>query len=102
MCFLDLSIGVKESTVFAVFHEDAMDLFNSCSDLKKVAWDLADPNSRLHDDVRTSSCFILIFVCIMGILATYSRLSSSICIGENCEALQTISANALRQIENAA
>lgn len=42
---------MKETTVFAVFHPDAMDLFNSCSDLKKICYDLADPESRLRDDV---------------------------------------------------
>ena len=52
----DLGIGIKENTVFSVFHPDAIDLFNTCSDLKKVAWDLADPNYRLHEEVgrRTS------------------------------------------------
>ncbi|KAF9517980.1 hypothetical protein BS47DRAFT_1290225 [Hydnum rufescens UP504] len=53
----DLTIGIKESTVFAVFHEDAMDLFNSCSDLKKVAWDLADPKSHLHDTEKAVRLF---------------------------------------------
>jgi len=44
-------ISVKETTVFSVFHPDAQDLFNTCSDLKKVAWELWDPNRRLNDEV---------------------------------------------------
>ena len=48
---LDLNISVKETTVFSVFHPDAHDLFNSCSDLKKVVWELWDPERRLNDQV---------------------------------------------------
>ncbi|KAF9052350.1 DNA ligase 4 [Hymenopellis radicata] len=44
----DLVISVKETTVFAVFHPDAQDLYNTCSDLKKVAWTLWDPSFRLN------------------------------------------------------
>lgn len=46
-------IQVKETTVFSVFHPDAHDLFNTCSDLKKVAWELWDPEYRLKDEVKT-------------------------------------------------
>ena len=42
---------MKETTVFSVFHPDAHDLFNTCSDLKKVAWELWDPERRLNDQV---------------------------------------------------
>jgi DNA ligase-4 len=45
-------ISVKETTVFSVFHQDAQDLFNICSDLKKVAWELWDPTRRLNEEVR--------------------------------------------------
>ncbi|CAK5273980.1 unnamed protein product [Mycena citricolor] len=43
----DMVISVKETTVFSVFHPDAQDLYNTCSDLKKVAWELCDPARRL-------------------------------------------------------
>ncbi|KAG9310590.1 hypothetical protein JVU11DRAFT_9151 [Chiua virens] len=43
----DMVISVKEITVFSVFHPDAEDLLNTCSDLKKVAWELSDPTRRL-------------------------------------------------------
>ncbi len=48
---LDMIISVKENTVFSVFHPDAYDLFNTCSDLKKVAWELWNPTYRLSDKV---------------------------------------------------
>jgi DNA ligase-4 len=44
-------ISVKETTVFSVFHPDAQDLYNTCSDLKKVAWELWDPSYRLNAEV---------------------------------------------------
>jgi DNA ligase-4 len=46
-----MNISVKETTVFSVFHPDAQDLYNTCSDLKKVAWELWDPSSRLNAEV---------------------------------------------------
>ncbi|KDQ13109.1 hypothetical protein BOTBODRAFT_33972 [Botryobasidium botryosum FD-172 SS1] len=53
----DLVISVKENTVFSVFHPDAIDLFNSCSDLKKICYDLADPTKRLKNDEMDVSLF---------------------------------------------
>lgn len=52
--FQDMVISVKETTVFSVFHPDAQDLFNICSDLKKVAWELWDPSRRLNAEVYLS------------------------------------------------
>ena len=46
-----MNISVKETTVFAVFHPDAQDLYNTCSDLKKIAWELWDPSYRLNAEV---------------------------------------------------
>ncbi|KAJ7760471.1 DNA ligase IV [Mycena metata] len=48
----DMVISVKETTVFSVFHPDAQDLYNTCSDLKKVAWELWDPSHRLQPDEK--------------------------------------------------
>lgn len=53
----DLVISVKETTVFAVFHPDAQDLYNTCSDLKKVAWTLWDPSFRLNANDKTVGLF---------------------------------------------
>ena len=46
-----MHISVKETTIFSVFHPDAQDLYNTCSDLKKVIWELWDPSFRLNDEV---------------------------------------------------
>lgn len=58
LIYEDMNISVKDTTVFGVFHPDAQDLYNTCSDLKKVAWCLWDPNKRLGDEVYChNSCF---------------------------------------------
>lgn len=48
-----MNIYVKETTIFSVFHPDAHDLFNTCSDLKKVAYELWDPTRRLKEEAGT-------------------------------------------------
>ncbi|KAI1796674.1 DNA ligase 4 [Ganoderma leucocontextum] len=53
----DMIISVKENTVFGVFHPDAYDLFNTCSDLKKVVWELCDPQRRLNDEDKAVQLF---------------------------------------------
>jgi DNA ligase-4 len=55
-----MNISVKETTVFSVFHPDAQDLYNTCSDLKKVAWELWDPSYRLNAEVSRLSFLIYI------------------------------------------
>lgn len=70
--FADMNISVKETTVFSVFHPDAQDLYNTCSDLKKVIWQLWDPALRLGDDVRQLS-LILEFYCNLNSFGLYKR-----------------------------
>ncbi|KAI0343258.1 DNA ligase 4 [Trametopsis cervina] len=53
----DMVISVKETTVFSVFHPDAHDLFNTCSDLKKIAWELWDPKRRLNEQDKSVQLF---------------------------------------------
>ncbi|CAE6385973.1 unnamed protein product [Rhizoctonia solani] len=48
----DLTIQVRETSVLGAFHPDARDLFNTCSDLKRVAWELWNPSWSLQDDER--------------------------------------------------
>ncbi|CAE6437401.1 unnamed protein product [Rhizoctonia solani] len=48
----DLAIQVRETSVLGVFHPDARDLFNTCSDLKRVAWELWNPLRSLQDNER--------------------------------------------------
>ncbi|WVQ80875.1 hypothetical protein IAT38_002982 [Cryptococcus sp. DSM 104549] len=44
----DLRIQVREKGIFGCFHPDAADLFNVCSDLKRVCWTLYKPDIRLQ------------------------------------------------------
>ncbi|WWC85821.1 uncharacterized protein L201_000688 [Kwoniella dendrophila CBS 6074] len=44
----DLRISIREKGVFSCFHPDAGDLFNVCSDLKRVCWTLYKPDQRLE------------------------------------------------------
>ncbi|KAF9563995.1 ATP-dependent DNA ligase [Agrocybe pediades] len=53
----DMVISVKETTIFSVFHPDAQDLYNTCSDLKKVAYELWDPSFRLNASDKTVQLF---------------------------------------------
>lgn len=53
----DMQISVKETTVFAVFHPDAHALFNTCSDIKKIAWELWDPKRKLNDEEKSVQLF---------------------------------------------
>ncbi|KAG8859696.1 DNA ligase (ATP) [Tulasnella sp. 330] len=53
----DLSISVKESTVLAVFHPDAMEMFNTSSDLKRVCWLLPNQNQRASDAEKQVQLF---------------------------------------------
>ncbi|KGB77341.2 hypothetical protein CNBG_3179 [Cryptococcus deuterogattii R265] len=44
----DLHISIRERGVLSAFHPDAIDLYNICSDLKRVCWTLYDPGFRLN------------------------------------------------------
>ncbi|OXC65372.1 DNA ligase 4 [Cryptococcus neoformans] len=44
----DLHISIRERGVLSAFHPDAIDLYNVCSDLKRVCWTLYDPGFRLN------------------------------------------------------
>jgi DNA ligase-4 len=57
-CVADMHINVKENTIFSIFHPDAHDLFNTCSDLKKVAYELWDPSRRLKEEVSLVDMYI--------------------------------------------
>lgn len=49
---LDLKIGVGEKTILDRLHPDAMSVFNTCSDIMKVCYDLYDPDYRVPKEVR--------------------------------------------------
>lgn len=55
-----MKIGVTERTFFDVWHPDAERLFSISSSLRRVCWELHDPNIRLEADERGVSlmqCF---------------------------------------------
>ncbi|KJE94264.1 ATP dependent DNA ligase [Capsaspora owczarzaki ATCC 30864] len=43
----DVKCGMSAQTVLKTFHQDAVDLFNVCSNLRRVCWQLRDPTKRL-------------------------------------------------------
>ncbi|BGP52608.1 DNA ligase (ATP) [Rhodotorula sphaerocarpa] len=56
----DLKIGVGEKTIFDRLHPDAMAVFNTCSDIMKVCYELYDPNFRVKREdmiVRINESF---------------------------------------------
>ena len=55
LLLVDLRISIREKGVFSCFHPDAGDLFNVCSDLKRVCWTLYKPDIRLEKHVSAKS-----------------------------------------------
>lgn len=52
---LDLKIGVGEKSIFDRLHPDAMSVFNACSDIMSVCYQLYDPDRRVPKEVRPSA-----------------------------------------------
>lgn len=55
-----MRIGATERTLFHCWHPDAENLFSICSSLKRVCWELWDPNMRIEGDetsVVLMQCF---------------------------------------------
>ncbi|WVQ76196.1 hypothetical protein IAR50_005859 [Cryptococcus sp. DSM 104548] len=44
----DLRISIREKGILQAFHPDAMQLYDKCSDLKRVCWELWNPERRLN------------------------------------------------------
>lgn len=53
----DLLISVKETTIYSIFHPDAQALFNTCSDLKRVAYELYNTNVALNPEDKAVQLF---------------------------------------------
>jgi DNA ligase-4 len=56
----EMKVGATERTFFALWHPDAESLFNVSSNLRRVCWELYDPNIRLDGDeagVALMQCF---------------------------------------------
>ncbi|KAJ9231272.1 hypothetical protein DTO166G5_6894 [Paecilomyces variotii] len=52
MILRQMKIGATERTLFDVWHPDAESLFSISSSLRRVCWELHDPNIRLEADER--------------------------------------------------
>lgn len=60
MILRQMKIGAAEKTILELWHPDAESLFNISSSLKRVCWELHDPQVRLEGDSRGISlmhCF---------------------------------------------
>ena len=60
MILRQMKIGATEKTIFTSWHADAENLFNISSSLRRVCWELYDPQVRLEGDDRGISlmqCF---------------------------------------------
>ncbi|GAA5858831.1 hypothetical protein JCM8547_005005 [Rhodosporidiobolus lusitaniae] len=49
----DLKIGMGEKSILSAVHADAMEVFNTCSDIKRVCWRLHNPNERVPREDST-------------------------------------------------
>lgn len=54
----DLKISLGERVVLQTLHEDAIDLFNVCSDLKRVCYTLWSPDFRLPREGKEVRVFL--------------------------------------------
>ena len=52
MILRQMKIGATEKTIFEIWHPDAENLFNISSNLRRVCWDLYDPQVRLEGEDR--------------------------------------------------
>jgi len=55
-----MKVGATEKTFFEIFHPDAVSLFNISSSLRRVCWELWNPNIRLESEeagVSPMQCF---------------------------------------------
>ncbi|KAJ9618859.1 DNA ligase (ATP) [Taxawa tesnikishii (nom. ined.)] len=52
MILRQMKVGATEKTIFDIWHPDAENLFNVSSSLRRVCWELHDPQVRLEGDDR--------------------------------------------------
>jgi len=48
---IDLKIGLTENSILNIYHPDALNMFNVCSDLYEVIENLSDTSKRIEIDV---------------------------------------------------
>ncbi|SMQ47607.1 unnamed protein product [Zymoseptoria tritici ST99CH_3D7] len=71
MILRQMKVGASERTFFDVWHQDAENLFNISSNLRRVCWELWDPDVRLEGD----SAGIALMQCFQPQLAAFQMRS---------------------------
>jgi len=66
-----MKVGATEKTFFNIWHPDAESLFNVSSNLRRVCWELYDPDLRLESEDRG----IMLFQCFQPQLAQFQMHS---------------------------
>lgn len=76
--------GLSEKSILALWHPDAMSLFNVTSNLKRVCWELYDPDVRLSSSVSTIVNFLRLYLSNIHIKEpndiSHVMLSATACI----------------------
>lgn len=62
-----MKVGATEKTIFEIWHPDADGLYNISSSLRRVCWELSDPEVRLDDEKQS----IAIMQCFQPQLAAF-------------------------------
>lgn len=71
MILRQMKVGATEKTIFDIWHPDAENLFNISSSLRRVCWELYDPEARLQGDDRG----ICLMQCFQPQLAAFQMKS---------------------------
>ncbi|EME48158.1 hypothetical protein DOTSEDRAFT_60502 [Dothistroma septosporum NZE10] len=71
MILRQMKVGATEKTFFDIWHPDAENLFNISSSLKRVCWELYDPDVKLEGD----DCGISLMQCFQPQLAAFQMRS---------------------------
>ena len=71
MILRQMKVGATEKTIFEIWHPDAENLFNISSSLRRVCWELVDPEIRLDGEKRG----ITLMQCFQPQLAAFQMRS---------------------------
>lgn len=72
MILRQMKVGATEKTFFEIWHPDAESLFNISSSLRRVCWELPDPDVRLENESRG----ICLMQCFQPQLAAFQMRST--------------------------
>ncbi|KAK4554409.1 DNA ligase (ATP) [Recurvomyces mirabilis] len=78
MILRQMKIGATEKTIFELWHADAENLFNISSSLRRVCWELHDPQIRLEGDDRG----IGLMQCFQPQLAAFQMRSMEVMVSK--------------------